>query len=62
MELLLSGLGPVACGLTTFLWGTPLPHLYIEESGVGGFSALQLPKDWDGDFRVLQGLAGFMTS
>lgn len=62
MELLVVGLGPVACGRTTFPWGIPLPPLHIEESRMGGFPALQPPKVWDGDLKVLLGPAGFMTS
>ena len=48
---------PRSCSLwpySVFL-GTPLPHLYNEESEVGGFSALQPPKGWDGDFESSSG-------
>lgn len=62
VEMEVVDLGPVPCGLTTFLWETPFPPLHIKESGMGGFSALQPPKGWEGDLKLLQGPAGFMTS
>ena len=37
LELLVSGLGPVVHGLTTFFWGIPVPPLNIEENGVDGW-------------------------
>lgn len=47
------GLGHVVCGLT-FLWGLPL-------SGVGAFYVLQPPIGRDGNLKVHQSLAVFMT-